>query len=620
MKEINSGSGIDNTLKADPRSGKENNKHNKGIAWKIVLGIAVLLFVAVLELGKHTLPGWGLAALAVTGFILFRSRRLRGRRLPVQLLGWCGFFAVLALVLFISRPPVKEVPAVDGKDGGPTEVLHTKMGDLTGVYTEDKAVEVYTGIPYAKPPVGDLRWKEPVPAEPWEGVLKADHFAPMSMQTTDSPLYSSLKQIIGFHDYKISLKDNYRPPVSEDSLYLNIWKPAGKQEDLPVLVYVHGGSLQTGQPWYQDYSGKSLAEDGVVVVNMGYRLGIFGFFADEELAAESENGTTGNYGLLDQILALQWVRDNIAAFGGDPGNVTLAGESAGSACVTALCTSPLAKGLFRRAVGESSTVTAPEPAHSFRLMDEALETGQKTKARLKAASLQELRALPAEKIAGELAAHHHMTVDGYVLPETPYEAYKKGLHNEEAQMHGFNREEAAPFILFGQANLKNYEEKVRKAFKEPYASRVLDLFPASTDQEARRNWADIYSAVLFTYGHYCWTRQAASADIPSYVYHFVINNGRLGSWHSGEEVYLYGNIPADSGLYDEKDRALSDAMKQYYLNFIKTGDPNGEGLEAWAEGSESGKVMEFGEELKMTDMPWRDLYDILDEMYHWEDQ
>ncbi len=595
---------------------KEKNSKKRGrVFWRILLIVIALVMAAVLELNKHTILGWILIGVILLGFAVLRIKKLDAAARGIRFLSWCGLFLVLAGILWMTWPPVKAVPAVKGKTGGITGVVSTKKGDVTGVYTEDRAVEVYTGIPYAKPPVGELRWKEPQPAEAWEGVLAADHFAPMSMQTTRLPIYNSLAQIIGYHDYKISLLDNHRPPVSEDSLYLNIWKPAGETGGLPVLVYIHGGSLQTGQPWYEDYSGEALARDGVIVVNMGYRLGIFGFFADNELINESENGSTGNYGLLDQIMALQWVQDNISAFGGDPDNVTLAGESAGSACVTALCTSPLAKGLFRRAVGESSTVTAQKPAHSFRLLKDALEAGAATKSRLKVGTLAELRALPAEKLVGELARHHHMTVDGYVLPETPYEAYQKGIHNEEAQLHGFNKDEAAPFILFSQANLKNYEEKIKRSFKEPYAAQVLSLFPASTDREAREQWARIYSAVLFTYGHYCWERQALENRIPSYVYYFVKENGRLSAWHSGEEVYLYGNIPADSALYDDKDRALSRAMKQYYLNFIKYGDPNGEGLPEWPASSGKDEVMVFGDELSLEAAPYIELYKILDEMY-----
>ncbi|MBQ5953830.1 MAG: carboxylesterase family protein [Lachnospiraceae bacterium] len=603
---------------------KKEKRPSRGILWKVLLVLFSLIMAAALELGKHTLPGWGLAVLAVAGYVFLRSKKLKESRRFVRFGAFIGLLAVFACILWVSKPPIRSVPAVSGKNGGVTEVLHTAQGDLTGIYTADKKVEVYAGIPYAKPPVGNLRWREPQPAEPWSGVLAADHFAPMSMQVTNSPYYDSLAQIIGYHDYKISLSDNWRPPVSEDSLYLNIWKPAGNVKDLPVLVYVHGGSLQTGQPWYQDYSGQGLAHEGVIVVNMGYRLGVFGYFADEALAAESQSGTTGNYGLLDQIEALKWVRDNISAFGGDPGNVTLAGESAGSASVSAICTSPLAKGLFRRAVMESSTVSAPKPAHSFRLMDKALADGKKTKERLGVSTIEELRALPAEKIVGEMAIQHHITVDGYALTKTPFEAYAAGEFNEEALMHGFNGEEAAPFILFSQANLKNYEQKLRAVFPEEYAKKVLALYPAKTDAEAKKNWAEIDSVLLFSYGHYCLARQAQEGGVPSYVYWFTKTNGRLGDWHSGEEVYLYGNIPEDSKLYDAADRTLSAQMKQYYLNFIKTGDPNGSGLTKWDAASGALRVMEFGTSSQaaegssggiMRDDPYAPLHQILDELY-----
>lgn len=592
-----------------------NRKNGRGILWRILLIIAAIIFAAVLELGKHTILGWILTAIVILAFIIIRIWVLKGKGRLVRFLAWLALIAAFACILWISWPPYKAVPAVQGKSAGTTDIVHVKQGDLTGVLTEDGAVEVYAGIPYAKPPVGDLRWKEPESAGPWEGVLAADHFAPMSMQTRNLPIYYSLAQIIGYHDYEISLFDNYQEPVSEDSLYLNIWKPAGEVKDLPVLVYVHGGSLQTGQPWYQDYSGEGLAREGVIVVNMGYRLGIFGFFADPELAAESPNGTTGNYGLLDQILALKWVKENIASFGGNPDNVTLAGESAGSACVTALCTSPLASGLFRRVCAESSTVTAPKPAHSFRTLENAFAAGRGTLDRWGVSSASDLRDIPAEKLAAELNYHHHITIDGYVLTETPYESYARGFHNEEAQFQGYNREEGAPFILFDGANLKNYEEKVHRAFEEPYASRILELYPAETDAQAKRNWADLNTIFLFTYGHFCMERQALANDIPVYVYHFTKENGRLGSWHSGEEVYLYGNIPEDSPLYDEKDRALSRTMLMYYRNFIATGDPNGEGLPEWPASDGSSMVQEFGDSMAYVQAPYLQTYKILDEMY-----
>ncbi|MBQ1792285.1 MAG: carboxylesterase family protein, partial [Oscillospiraceae bacterium] len=297
-----------------------------------------LLFLVLLELNKNTVLGWILAILLLGAYAVFYARTLSKKSGFVRVAGFLGLMLLLmGLLFYLTVGPVKRRPAVEGPNGGVTDIITVADGQLTGVLTADKAVEVYTGIPYAAPPVGDLRWREPQDPEPWDGVLKADTFAPMSMQPRNSAIYNSLSQIVGFHDYEVSLDDHFREANSEDSLYLNIWKPAGPQQDLPVLVFIHGGALQTGQPWYADYRGEGLARKGVLAVNMGYRLGVFGFLATDELAAESPNGTTGNYGLLDQIKALEWVQANIAAFGGDPDNVTIAGESAGSACVSALC-------------------------------------------------------------------------------------------------------------------------------------------------------------------------------------------------------------------------------------------------------------------------------------------
>ena len=582
--------------------------------WILYLLFAVIV-LAVFELSKNTILGMALALTLLAGFLVWRVRQPRAflQRL-------CLFALLLAALIGIyahTQGPVRLHPAVEGKNGGVTGVVTVADGQLTGVYTADGEVEVYAGIPYAAPPVGELRWREPQDPTPWEGVLAADSFAPMSMQPQNSALYSSLAQIIGYHDYKFSLTDNCRDANAEDALYLNIWKPAGEREKLPVLVYIHGGSLQTGQPWYADYSGEGLARKGVIVVNMGYRLGVFGFLATEELRSESPYGTTGNYGLLDQIKALEWVRDNIAAFGGDPDNVTLAGESAGSACVSALCTSPLAKGLFRRAIGESSTVTAPQPAHSFCTLDKALEAGEKTLERFGCTTISELRALDAKTLAAAADSIHHMTVDAYVLPQTPYEAYQKGEHNEEAILHGFNSLEGVPFILFANADMKNYESKVRSYFGE-YADEVLALYPASTDAEAKAMWIDIYSCIFFTYGHRCWSRQAIANGVPSYEYYFSKDNGRLGSWHSGEEVYCYGNIPAGSRLYDASDRELAEIFSTYFANFCKTGDPNGAGLPTWEPGRSGDQLLELGENVGMTDDRFAALCGIMDRMQGFE--
>ena len=582
----------------------------RGIGFWIAFALVLIAMLALLELSKNTLWGFALALLGAVGFALLHGRAKKKGRRALCWLGWLAFFAA---VLLVTKPPVKSVPAAEGGELPRSQVVVTQKGKVQGLISADGAVEVFAGIPYAKPPVGELRWREPQEPDAWEGTLVCDHFAPQSMQPTDSALYSSLAQIIGYHDYEIRLDDNYVTPVSEDSLYVNVWKPSGEVDGLPVLVFIHGGSLQTGQPWYGDYSGMGLAREGVIVVNMGYRLGVFGYLADEELAAESPNGTTGNYGLLDQIKALEWVRDNIAAFGGDPGNVTLAGESAGAASVSALCTSPLAKGLFRRVILESSTLASVEPPHSFRTLDEALASGRELKARFGASSIDELRALPAEKLVGEASTQHHITVDGYALTETPYESYRSGVHNEEAILHGYNSAESGPFVLFSQGSMKNYDERVRRYFGA-YADEILALYPAATDDEAKAYWAEIYGAVFFDYPHYCLNRLAVDNGIPVWEYHFSRDNGRLGAWHSGEMIYCYGNLPEESKLFDARDRELSAQMLAYWANFARVGDPNGEGLPEWERNDGSARLMAFGDETKMIDEREHALFAVLDRM------
>ena len=588
---------------------------NHDVLFRIFFMLLCAVSLTLLELNKNSLAAWCVTLALLAGYAVLRLKKLRGKHFYLRAAAFLAIAALLLSILLHVGRPYRFRPAVE-KSGGMTGVIDLRDGKVQGVLTADKAVEVYTGIPYARPPVGELRWKAPQDPEPWGGVRTCTHFAAMSMQPRSSEIYNSLSQIVGFHDFEVSVHDNFRDAVSEDALYLNIWKPAGAGEKLPVLVYIHGGSLQTGQPWYADYSGEGLARKGILVVNLGYRLGVFGFLATEELAAEDPNHSTGNYGLMDQIKALEWVRDNIAAFGGDPDNVTLSGESAGAACVTALCTSPEAKGLFKRAIAESSTTTAPVPQHSFRTMDQALKTGRETMERFKASTITELRALPAEQLVAAADTNHHITVDGYILTKTPYESYLAGEHNEEALLHGFNAEEGTPFILFDQANLKNYEAKVRAYFKDR-ADEVLALYSPRTDDEARTMWVDLYSSVYFTHGHYCLSRQAIAAKEPVWEYLFAKTNGRLSAWHSGEEVYCYNNIPADSKLYNDSDRKLADLFSDYFANFIRTGDPNGEGLPAWEQSADGTNVMLLGDEQKMTADPYIPIDGILDRMQGW---
>ncbi len=568
----------------------------------IVFSVLFLLSIGFLELNKNSLVGWALVIALFVGFYLLRSHYKQVARMPMRLVSWACLALLLGVVVRLTWPSERPVKAVKATNPPLTEVVHAPCGDVQGVVDVANGIEVFAGIPYAKPPISELRWRKPQEADRWEGVLACDEFAPMSMQQRNMPFMDSLTQIIGYHDYEISLFDNHIEPVSEDSLYLNIWRPKDGGEDLPVIVFIHGGSLQTGQPWYGDYAGTGMAKKGAVFVNMGYRLGVFGFLTDEDMLASEQ--TSGNYGLLDQIKALEWVRDNIEAFGGDPGNVTLAGESAGAVCVSALCTSAKAKGLFRRAVLESSTLASKEPPHSFRLLDEAISSGRDLMQRHGCANVDELRQCSSEELVGEMQTQHHVTIDGYVLERTPYESYMLGEFNEEKILHGFNSHESGPFIIFSQANMKNYEEKVKEHFGD-YAARVLALYPASSDEEASVAWANIYGALFFNYQHHCLERMAQRNNIPSALYYFAKENGRLGSWHSGEMAYMYGNIPEDSRLYDESDRILSTTMQDYLYAFAKDGTLSFESMTRLSTKVET-----------ITD-PNLALYEILDEMTGW---
>ena len=266
----------------------------------------------------------GLILVLVTAFIirLYWKKTRKGGRAVIAM------FILFALISFISLPKEKLVPATY-EGANRTGKIKVKEGRLTGVYNKDGSVEVYAGIPYAKAPVGDLRWKEPKNPEKYKGVLRADHFQPMAMQKRTNRVVSSATDIFFYRNVTRTIKNRYVPKMSEDCLYLNIWKPRGPQKKLPVVFYIHGGSLTTGQAWWEDYNGESYAKNDVIFVNFSYRLGALGFYADENLASESPNGTTGMYGFLDQLKALDWVRANIEKFGGDPDNITIAGESAG---------------------------------------------------------------------------------------------------------------------------------------------------------------------------------------------------------------------------------------------------------------------------------------------------
>ncbi|MBQ8030305.1 MAG: carboxylesterase family protein, partial [Butyrivibrio sp.] len=395
--------------------------------------LITILYIAVLELSKNILISWIIAILACAAMISYRVYCKKkydankgsvfgniygygpeNKRRDMRIRAVCALFLfvlVLTANYFFTQPPVKRVPVVDNKKPDVTTVVTVEQGQLTGVYNEDHTVKAYGGIPYAKPPVGELRFREPQAPDKWEGVRACDHFGPMAMQPRSSVIYDSLARILGYHDYRIRFGDEYVEEMSEDCLYLNIFSPEKETDDLlPVVLYIHGGSLTTGKPSYTEYRGEDLAKKGVVYVNCAYRLGVFGYYAAEDLKKESPNGTTGNYGLLDQIAALKWVYNNIKAFGGDPKRITIAGESAGASSVNAICASPLSKGLFQYAIAESSSVLPKEPFHTFRYYEDAIATGDAVRSEFRVETSEELRSIPAKELVTTITDNSAMTV------------------------------------------------------------------------------------------------------------------------------------------------------------------------------------------------------------------
>lgn len=500
--------------------------------------------------------------------------------------------------------------------GSETDIISVRQGLLSGSVSADGSVEIFAGIPYAAPPVGDLRWKEPQDPENWQGVLKATEFAPIAWQHRDGKFVRWVYRNFIYHDRDGDRQDY--APMSEDCLYLNIWRPSGTAQDanLPVLFYIHGGSLMSGSSIYESYDGSSFARNGVIMVTVAYRLGVMGYLALDELSQESPNRTTGNYGLLDQIKALEWVHENIAAFGGDSGNITIAGESAGATSVSALCSSPLAKGLFRRAIAESSGILVRRPPHTYRTLEQAKDVGEAIKKEFKASTLADLRAIPAERLVTTSYRNDGVTIDGYALTEPPYETYARGENNEESVLGGFNAREGYFFNFFNPAKKKDYEERVRSYFGK-YTDDVLALYPAGSNSQARDNWNTICGIVWFANTHHVWSEVLSAQGKDAWEYYFTKENGGIGTNHSGEIIYAYGNVP-ETKYYTRQDHDLEGMMMSYWINFARTGNPNGvnlvtgETLPEWRTYSESpGQVMELGPTVGMRTDPYLEMYDIV---------
>ena len=437
--------------------------------------------------------------------------------------------------------------------------------------TQDGGVVRYFGVPYAAPPVGDLRWRAPQSVKPWTGTRPARAFSPVCRQT--APWMTE--------------------PQSEDCLYLNIWAPADAKK-LPVMVWIHGGGFFGGAGSQAGYDGTRLTRQGVIVVTLNYRLGLFGFFAHPELSAESPAKASGNQGILDQIAALGWVRRNIAAFGGDPKRVTIMGESAGAISVAALVASPLAKGLFQRAIAESGNDGVPmdpgENATFDRAMAEA--EGAAFAQGLGAVHLADLRAIDADTLIHKPWAPRTI-VDGHALREDMATIYRDHRQNDVPILVGWNADEGkdlAPEILaMSEFTAAGHSALLARLLGHAPSAKVLAAYPAATDAEAQE------SIFHFTSDYWGWRMwrwaelQARAGASKPYVYYFVHSPAEPATpcgygckaGHGAEIRYVFDQLDQDPRSWSADDRQLTREIVGYWTNFAKTGDPNGKGLPAW---------------------------------------
>lgn len=447
-------------------------------------------------------------------------------------------------------------------------VVRTTHGQLCGKHEGQS--DAFLGVPYARPPMGKLRWRPPVKAAAWAGIRDASQYGTNCYQDPPIPfgLYTA--------EYLIAL------PVSEDCLYLNVWTPTGRKDPMPVLVFVHGGGFNGGSGSIEIYNGAILAAKGAVVVTINYRLGVFGFLAHPELSAESASHVSGNYGLLDMIAALQWVHDNIGAFGGDPARVTLQGQSAGA--IADVLLSPMAKRLFSRAIIESGPTMGIE---AMQLQAEEQHGVEFAKA-VAASSIKELREMPADAISraaspppGVLHTDWRPNLDKHVIMGDPLDASVPVQVNVPL-LTGYNADEGR---RVNSKNVKEFEDAVTKEFGA-FAQRFLAAYPHSTDDAAVTS-AHLLSRDRTMAGLYLWGEQRnKTSEETLYLYLYEhpspsATTQNFGTFHTSEVPYIFGNLDTKRRPYTDADRRISDQLSSYWLNFASSGDPNGRGLAVW---------------------------------------
>ena len=521
---------------------------------------------------------------------------------------WVAIFVILAAGICVAQTPA------------PVRV----EGGLVQGAIED-GLTVYRGIPFAAPPVGDLRWRAPQPVVNWDGVKETDKFAPACVQG----------MMMG--------PGGSGPAPCEDCLYLNIWSPAKSPRDrVPVFVWIYGGGFGGGATSYPAYSGEKLAKKGVMLVSIAYRVGQMGFFVHPELSAETENHVSGNYGLLDMIASLKWIQNNIAAFGGDPNHVTIFGESAGGIAVSMLCASPLAKGLFHGAISESGGSFGPPrpdpmPGENMKRLADAERSGVASLKAAGVASIAEARKLSPDKLTsssgraqGRQAARggggpplgNWPIIDGWVIPDDQYKLYEAKRYNDVPVLIGYNSDEGLSFSP--PRTPEDYIAGVKSRFG-PFADKLIAAYPPGTgtvDKTAR----DLMRDAAFGWHTWIWARlQSKTGKSKVFYYYFDQHpdypadspKAGQGSPHGQEVSYVFQHLNPNQQP-SKSDEAISEAMATYWTNFAKTGDPNDPGLPKWPAFSDANPVlMYFAQTPHTGPVPSADALKVMDQYFAW---
>jgi len=483
-------------------------------------------------------------------------------------------------------------------------VIETTSGKLSGVTLEDEVI-VFRGIPFAAPPVGELRWRPPQPPAKWNGVKECDAFGDVAWQ---------------------SMSGRTAPAtMNEDCLYLNVWSTnVGSANKQPVMVWIHGGGLNRGWSSLPKYDGTALSKQGVVLVSVNYRLGALGFLAHPGLSEESPQRVSGNYGFLDQIASLKWVRDNIAQFGGDPDNVTIFGESAGGTSVAGLCASPLAKGLFHRAImqspwmfgyinnlAEPNIVSLKQPTRNTpsaeELGDQWASDFVATKGK---AAIKRLRDLSAEKlVVGREYYKTRVTVDGWFLPDHPIAIFNAGKQADVPVMIGTTKDEGNYFSSFVPKKREEFESTLRKY----YGSRVdplLRLYSGESEQEVKAGGSRFVTDSWFVHPARQLLDAMSNVSSSAFQYQFAVAvNPAIGTPHAMDLKYVFGTLDDDA---TEAEQAASNAMIRYWSQFARAGVPNGDGLANWPVYGSDKSYLRIAEQCKVDRQLAKESCDVLD--------